>query len=61
MKQCVVCGVPVQDRYDYCPECFESKIHELQAKYEAKEGPSTPIKENGEALASEPLTENTHH
>jgi len=60
MGRCIICGAEVSDRHDYCETCFKSAIGELNRKY-GKEGPSEPGKDSGEAPASEPLTENTHH
>ena len=61
MKRCVICRARIDDHHDYCKRCFDSKIHELQMKYgQDEEGPSEQSgKEDGEAQASGPISENT--
>ena len=37
MKKCIICGEPTKlDCYDFCEECFNTPIEELQARYERK-------------------------
>ncbi len=61
-KKCIICGTKIAGRHDYCRKCFDSKIHELQMEYGEQEGPTTGhAKDDGEALASGPVAENTHH
>jgi hypothetical protein len=58
MKNCIICGEATKHpSYDFCEDCFNSSIEELDRKYRQKEGPSGPGMDTGEAPASNPLTE----
>lgn len=42
MKKCIICGEPTKlDYYDFCEECFNTPIEELQERYERKRASET--------------------
>lgn len=42
MGKCFICGNPTKlDFYDFCEECFNSTVEELEKKYERKRAPQT--------------------
>lgn len=60
--KCIICLVnETKGRNNYCPQCFKTRIDELDRKYGKEKGPSSSSEGIGEAPASEPVTENTHH
>ena len=49
MRQCIICGDPVDGRFDYCDKCFQMGIDELDKLYGKKEALSEPREENRES------------
>lgn len=51
MKNCIICGEPTKfDSNDFCEECFNSSIEELEERYERKRASETG-KDHQEARA----------
>jgi len=48
MKVCVICGDPIDKRFDYCDKCFQTGIDELDRLYGKKEALSEPQEESRE-------------
>lgn len=42
MKKCILCGEPTKlDSNDFCEECFNSSVEELEERYERKRASAT--------------------
>ena len=40
MRNCLICGVPVDEYRDFCPRCYQRDIHEIDEEVEKKKAPS---------------------
>lgn len=60
MLKCMICGKPTKAEWmNFCDECLNAPISELQERYMAKERASDTLEDERKPQASEPLKENT--